>query len=115
MERPFAPKINLVSTTHKYANGKKNHTYTPNTALQLVHHISIRLVFKTCHECNTKCHNDILLVATRFLQDDYVEGSIIDCLRDYAPNLGKYKAVQVFIVKGKLDKEDCKLFGNLDP
>lgn len=74
-------KINLVSTT----------LIKPNTALQMVHRISIRLVYKTCHECNTKCHMIFFQLSPSTCKIIIVEGSIIDHLRDYAPTLGSIR------------------------
>ena len=37
-----------------------------------------------------------------------VEVSITDHLRGYAPNMGKYKAMQIYAMKEGRNEEDCK-------
>ena len=44
-----------------------------------------------------------------------VGASLIDHLRDYVLDLGKYKAMQNFPMQEDRNKEDCNFFGNSIP
>jgi hypothetical protein len=44
-----------------------------------------------------------------------VEAPTTDHLRDFAPDLEKYKAVQFFPLPEDRNQEDCTFFGNIIP
>ena len=44
-----------------------------------------------------------------------VEAPIVDHLRNYAPDVKKYKVVQYFPIHKKRNQEDCKFLGKFIP
>lgn len=61
-----------------------------------------------CYICSGWLHRHICDIENL----SRVEAHISDRLRDYAPTLERYKAVQIFMCRRDRNQEDCKVSGN---